>query len=206
MMKVGRIGNGERFVLQDRGGVWEKRGYTDKGVRATCVFGDRDVYGTEAYIDAYAYCYVVPNDSPELITKDVSSGIRVRIIDDVSEEMISEIINASTAHVAAMASIEKIRLTPKGKRSAVIYNVSEFNYDMDENTFYLGIIPEKEGGEDEYGQDRNQVGEPQGRNSDPVPPIDRKMWPEDISGNGTPPGNSPPDSPPQGESGPAQSV
>lgn len=152
-MKVAKVRAGEKFVLDDRGGVWEKIDENEKGeVKARCFFGPRGVFGTEIIVDPNAYCYVFLEQksfSREAGLAPEGSGTKIRVVDEGSDELIREVMNPTASQFSAMSSAETIRFVPPGKRRARVYQVSEFCYDLDEDAFYLMVMPEQCGGKDE---------------------------------------------------------
>lgn len=160
-MKVGKVRNGEKFVLDDRGGVWERVGDGEHGVKARCYFGPRDVYGVEIEVDPNAYCYVIFEDRPKPFGREAAqagvarsvigdiAGTKIRIVTEDTAELIVEIIDPTQGQILSMSAAETLRLVPPGKRNKRIYHVSEFAYDLDENVFYLLVMSERVGGKDE---------------------------------------------------------
>lgn len=155
-MKVAKVRDGEKFVLDDRGGVWEKVGVDADGkVKARCYFGPRGVYGTEITIDPEAYSYVMFEDRPKPFGRDaghampgpeqaISLGAKIRIVDEVEDTLVKEITDPSVGQLAVMATTERIRFVPPGQRDVKIYGVSDFAYDVDENILYLMVRAEHE--------------------------------------------------------------
>ena len=164
-MKVSKVRDGEKFVLDDRGGVWEKVGVdVDGKAKARCFFGPRDVHGTEINIDPEAYCYVIFEGRPNPFGRDVDPATpiparfsdnppavphgfeviaKIRIEDDSDDTLLKEIVDPTVGQLAIMSKMERIRFVPLGSSHVQVYNVSEFAYDVDENTLYLGVIPER---------------------------------------------------------------
>lgn len=177
-MKVAKVRDGEKFVLDDRGGVWEKVGAEEKGaVKARCFFGPRDVYGTEIMVDPNAYCYVIFEDRPKPFGRDaavhreavsvnpgsvsvVLLSTKIRIIDASSEELIQEIVHPTQEQLLAMSVAETIRLVPAGKRNPRVFGVSERAYDVGENAFYVSVMAERCGEKDD--EDESRHGRDQG--------------------------------------------
>jgi len=147
-MKLSKVRIGEKFVFDDRGGVWEK---VAEG-KARCFFGSREVWNKEIDIPAEGYCYIPdfnPAHKPSTAdtTRTVSSnketfGTRIRIIDDDNECLVKEIDNASTDQIAALGASKTLRFTIDGSSSPREYSVSECRCDMDDGTFYVMVTPE----------------------------------------------------------------
>jgi hypothetical protein len=154
-MRVSKVRIGEKFVLDDRGGVWERTGANDEGVVARCSFGPRDVFGKEFTIDPLAYCYIIFEESKpfgeyasqNIPDSDVNPTIRV--VDEESDTCIHEIVNPTSSQIACLSSAETLRFTPPGKRRHRLYSVSEFAFDLDANEFYLLVLSGTMGGRDE---------------------------------------------------------
>lgn len=183
-MKLGKVKSGEKFVLDDRGGVWEMIGIDPSGyMRARCSFGPRGVFGTEVVVDPNAYCYVIfegrpvpfgkeagqwsggdqsPEDDASKKTRTISTSTRIRIVDEATDELLAEISNPTMHQIVILSSSETIRLTPHGKRRARVYQVIESPYDMDEDILYVMVLTEKVGGKDE--DDESEIGKNQHRN------------------------------------------
>jgi len=145
-MKVWNVEKGEKFVLSDRGGVWEKigTGICDKDgkgsiVSAKCIFGEPHVFGTTISIDPNAYCYVHRTFIPISQTLSVQKT-RIVIVDDFSGEVVKKILNPSDSQLSALSSADTIRFTPDGSKEPVVFHVSEFAYDVDKNEFLLLVI------------------------------------------------------------------
>ena len=145
-MKVGKVRMGEKFALDDRGGVWEKTGDFSNGeVKARCFFGSREAYGTEVAISPDAYCYVMFEDRPKPFGRDTvprelasaSSGLKVRIIDDQKDILVREIESVSPAELSALMTSERMRLIPTGKQELTTFTRSEVDYDLEEHILYL---------------------------------------------------------------------
>lgn len=186
-MKVGKVRAGEKFVLDDRGGVWEKVGESEQGlIQARCFFGPRGVYGSTVEVDPRAYCYVIfegrdapIQDTVKEATSGVGnaassgpamSGIRMRIFDGDKDTLVKEIENPTLAQITAMSAAEVIRFVPPGKRRVRVYQISEYAYDMDENVLYVEVLNQRIGvkDEDEDREDRSQGVQP-GRRDTPTP-------------------------------------
>ena len=158
-MKLSKVRIGEKFVFDDRGGVWEK---VADG-KARCFFGSREMWNKEIDIPAEGYCYI-PNFDPrckgpnEVVSTPVSSvrlaqGTRVRIIDDENTCLVKEIENASASQVAALGASKVLRLTPPGKSKLREYSVNECRCDMEDGTFYVMVTPEAFEDEDQSRND-----------------------------------------------------
>jgi hypothetical protein len=157
-MKVGKVRVGEKFVLDDRGGVWEK--ISDEGtepgckvVTARCFFGNPENFGKTIQIDPMAFCYVMFENRPKPFGRDAAPATpgttRVFIADDMSGDVIKEIFNPTPGQLTAFSSSDTIRFVPPGKRRIRVFHVSEFAYDVDEDAFYLLVMPEREVGKDD---------------------------------------------------------
>jgi hypothetical protein len=194
-MRVGQVRVGEKFVLDDRGGVWEMIEDEDRSIVAKCVFGPRSVLWSQISIPHRAYCYVIfeeqsqdqvsdqamnqvsdhslnqVSDQPAAesqvqpqVQPQVSSpvesvpgkeGMRIRIIDEISDTMIREIVNPTIHEIAAMSAIETLRLIPAGKKKVRAYHVSDTVYDMSTNMFYIIVSPERERDDEDEDTDGN---------------------------------------------------
>jgi len=156
-MKVAQVLVGEKFVLDDRGGVWERIGDNETGVVARCFFGPREVFGKETVIDPAAYCYVIFEErkqfsqgSPAPVTAPAGCvDTTIRIYDTEEEVLLQEIVNPSQSLFDCLSSSDSIRLTPSGKRKSRVYNVSEFAFDVNENAFYMQVLNSTTGAIDE---------------------------------------------------------
>jgi hypothetical protein len=157
-MKLAKVRIGERFVLDDRGGVWEKVA-EDK---ARCFFGSREMWNKEIDISADAYCYVLFEGRPKPFGKDAgqpqegtqaaAAGARVRILDEEHDVLVRE-FEATISQITMLSSVEMFRFTPTGNKDKQVYNVSEFRYDLDDNTFYVMVTSEKQEDESHAGND-----------------------------------------------------
>lgn len=168
-MKVGKVRVGEKLVLDDRGGIWEVIGIrSESGVVAMrCFFGSRELYGTTVEVDPQAFCYVIFEDRPKPFgreaaayrapiqpkeveaTQIVSSGTKIRVVAESDGSVLDEIANATPTQLAAIVGSGIFRHTPAGARNKVAYQVSETAYDRDDDTFFLLVMPQREGGRDE---------------------------------------------------------
>lgn len=151
-MRASKIRNGEKFVLEDIGGVWQKIG-TDAhgGINARCVFGKKGVFGIEAPIDPSAYVYVIFDDSGKGTC--ANDGIRVVVGDEDTQKVLFEIKDASASQVATYVSVESLVLRPPYKHKSREYAVCETMYSPDENTLYITVrntvVLDKEGDRDD---------------------------------------------------------
>lgn len=158
-MRVARARDGEKIVLDDRGGVWIKTGVNEQGkTMLRCFFGPPDVFGKDIEVDPSAYCFVIFDKKEETETAVVppsispvvpSGGIRVKVLDEDAQVLIQEFVGLTNAQITALSSVETIRLTPSGKKSAEVFHVTEFAYDMDGNTLCVMVMPERTGETDE---------------------------------------------------------
>ena len=154
-MKVAKVRVGEKFVLDDRGGVWEKLEAGSNGdVRARCFFGPRSVYGTEIIVDPNAYCYVIFEGREKPFGKDypdrredtpvapvlpaVAGAINIVIVTE-DDQVLVDIPNATMAQLIAFSTAEEFKLTPPGKRNPRGYSVSEIGYDADKNVYGIAV-------------------------------------------------------------------
>jgi hypothetical protein len=148
-MRVAKVRDGEKVVLDDRGGVWVKTGVNDQGKSVLrCFFGPTDVFGKDIEVEPFAYCFVIFDDqkTEPVAPPVVHSGVlKVKVLDEDTQELIQEFVGLPTSQVTALSSVETILLTPPGKKSAVVYHVTEFAYDMDEKTLCVMVIPERNG-------------------------------------------------------------
>lgn len=129
-MRSSGIRLGEKFVFEDRGGVWEK---VAEG-RARCVFGSREDYNRE--IDIVQDCFVyVMFDKPKFdrnprtaspVNVGGSGGIRVILRDDDDDSVVVEYENVSSAMVAAIAAADEMAARPprKMKRRYVVMDTA----------------------------------------------------------------------------------
>ena len=160
-MKLSKVRIGEKFVFDDRGGVWEK---TAEG-KAKCFFGSRDMWNKDIDIPAEGYCYIpdfnprhknckdeghTENDSTFSNEAKTIHGTRVRIVDEDAECMVKEIESASDGQIAILGSSKTLRFTPPGKIKPIEYCVLECRCDMDDGTFYVMVT--SEGSSDEKGR------------------------------------------------------
>ncbi len=153
-MRVAKVRDGEKVVLDDRGGVWVKTGVNDQGKTVLrCFFGPMDVFGKDIEVEPSAYCFVIFDDqrieakktepvAPPVVPVGV---LKVKILDEDTQELIQEFVGLTNSQIAALSSVETLRLTPPGKKSAVVYHVTEFAYDMDGNTLCVMVMPERTG-------------------------------------------------------------
>ena len=154
-MKLSKVRIGEKFVFDDRGGVWEK---VAEG-KARCFFGSRDMWNKEIDIPADGYCYIpdfdprhkpnkpnkeeAPDATWTVKTTQESSSMRVRIVDEENECLVKEMENVSMDKIAALGVSKTIRLTLPGKSKPREYSVTECRCDMDDGTFYVMVTPEE---------------------------------------------------------------
>lgn len=185
-MKVGKVRDGEKFVLDDRGGVWERTGSTnDNKVIAKCFFGPQSLYGTEIDIDPNAYCYVI-FEGPKPFGRDAAvvktegpvriTGMKVKIIDELNDVLVRDIIDPTNEQISILAASDTIRIIPHGKRKPCVFYVSEFAYDFDADAFCLLVMPEREEKKDE---DEDDKGNTQGNNrAEDTQPVRRRAAPK----------------------------
>ena len=152
-MKLSKVRVGEKFVLDDRGGVWEK---IAEG-KARCFFGSRDMWNKEIDFEQDVYCYVIFEGRPKPFGKDagkwegpveapassVIGGTRVRIVDEGEDCLVKEIEQATPSQINMLATSEALRFIPDGKSALCEYQVSERKTDMDDNTYYVFVIPQE---------------------------------------------------------------
>jgi hypothetical protein len=167
-MRMDRVRIGERIVLNDRGGVWEK---IDDN-RAKNVYGE--AYGTEIEVlpDTPVYVHfgdrrhnprqfsgsrfhrqespreLRPKQSPNVppekevespkpaMSERVQEGIRIAIVDE-DEKVITEIVGATVAQVAAYTSVEAIGLNIEGSLNELKVVSSFFNHEN--QTVYIQV-------------------------------------------------------------------
>ena len=150
-MKLSKVRIGEKFVFDDRGGVWEK---VAEG-KARCFFGSREMWNKEIDIPAEGYCYIPDFDPRHKAKEDVPagtwtstttqdvSGTPVKIIDEENECLVKEIESASASMIAALGASKVLRFKISGKTTQMEYNVSECRLDVDDGTFYVMATPEE---------------------------------------------------------------
>jgi len=195
-MKVGKVRMGEKFVLDDRGGVWEKVGDNPNGtVQGRCFFGPRGLYGSTVDLDPRAYCYVIftrpVEDAAEAAVKQAEAAkqaerMRIRLIDGDTETLVLDIPNASPSQISALSSVDVLRLTPPGKRLVKVYHVSEYGFDMDEGTLYVEVLGQEIGGrdeEDDGGPSRNTGSQSPRRDATAPTQGPKRRGPETNHGN-----------------------
>ena len=167
-MRASGIRLGEKFVFEDRGGVWEKV----TPVSARCVFGSRDDYGSEIQIGPEAFVYVMfDKPKPERAVRvqsqaQASGGIRVIVRDAESDSTLAEYEDVSPAMVVAIAAADEMALTPSRRRKQR-YVVMDTAVDIEESAVCVlvrgaGSI----GGEDD---DRYEDGRVAGRGARGAP-------------------------------------
>lgn len=166
-MKVGKVRVGEKVVLDDRGGVWEVIGIRSESgiVGMRCIFGSKEQFGTTIEVDPRAFCYVMfeeqikpfgreaepirikPEETRRMeATQIVSSGTKVRVVEESDGTVIDEIANPTPTQIAAIVGSGIFRHTPPGKRRKVVYQVSDTAYDRDDDIFFLLVLPQRDGG------------------------------------------------------------
>ena len=132
-MRSSGIRLGEKFVFEDKGGVWEK---VADG-RARCVFGSRDDYGREIDIGQDCFVYVMfDKPKPERARSYVSAvqsagGVRVILRDDDDDSVVMEYENVSPAMVAAIAASDEMAV--RIGRSKLRCVVMDMAVDVEEN-------------------------------------------------------------------------
>ena len=162
-MRSSGIRMGEKFVFEDRGGVWEK---VEEG-RARCVFGSRDDYGRE--IDIVQDCFVyVMFDKPKYdraprvaapVNVGGGGGIRVILRDDEDDSVVMEYEDVSPAMVAAIAAADEMAARPPRKMKRR-YRVMDTAVDVEENAMCVLVRSEGTigGNEDERVDDKGVAG------------------------------------------------
>ena len=159
-MKVERVKVGDRFVVDDRGGVWERiednPGSAVGTIDARCVFGSREIFGTETSFDQNAYCLVIKDGKHfhPRETEPNTKTTRVIVIEEWNDTIVKEMGRLTHEQISVMSSSDTIRITPQGKNDSCVYMVSELAYDMDDGVLYVLVIPERDGGNDD--QDENK--------------------------------------------------
>lgn len=151
-MKIGNAKVGDKFVLDSRGGVWERMDKTEGDViSAKCVFGKKEDFGTVILIPVEEYCYVIfeEKDSSVRVESQEVNMPKIKVIDETIDTFLKEFSHPTMAQVNILASVDTIRLTPIGKRRSRTYLVSELAFDADTNTFYLLVMEENNGGKDD---------------------------------------------------------
>jgi hypothetical protein len=131
-VKVRQIRIGEKFVLDDRGGVWEKT----SDLRARNIFGARPVYGTEIDLNEDAFCF--------LIFEKAASEPQAKIViyDEDKDVVLFEINDLSPDRLQFLISADALRMIPPGKRNPRKYRVTDHAYDAVVDTYYVIVIPE----------------------------------------------------------------
>ena len=134
-MKLGRVRIGNKFVFEDRGGVWIKTAED----RAKCFFGKREEYGTEISIgpDAFAYILYEREYRQAPVQSMNGSGMKVLVVDEEDESVVMEIAEASPSQVSAFVGTENVRIKPPRKRLFQNYMVAETYVVPDENALYV---------------------------------------------------------------------
>lgn len=123
-MILAKVRVGTRFVFEDRGGIWEKVSET----KARCFFGKREEQEKRVEIDISPETFVFAMfDEPR---RHESTGMRVEIFDEMTEERLFEIPEASATTVAALSSTDNLRFLPSGKRKERDYIVGETHVDL----------------------------------------------------------------------------
>ena len=152
-MKVEEVKIGERFILDDRSGVWELtsnilRSGVDEN-KALCVFGSKELFGTTISVDGNAFCYVIHENAVRQLhdtgihQSTIDKPLKIRIAEEGTDDVLREIVNPTERQIAVLSSVETLRLIPLGKRIPRVYCVVEFAYDMDDNEYYISVIPQR---------------------------------------------------------------
>lgn len=138
-MKANRVRVGEKFVLEDKGGLWQKLGTDEQGVmKARCIFGNKEDFGSEVIVDPLAFVYVIFERTDNAPSQS-QGGLKIMVGDEDSEDTLLEIKDASSAQVAAFASVEAIMLkAPRGHKERE-YTVSQTMLNPEQNTFYVVV-------------------------------------------------------------------
>ena len=166
MMKIEKARIGEKLVLDDRGGVWEKTGVCNGLVQLRCYFGGKDMFGKQIEVDPHVYCYIIFDDSvkqenheyktPEerlsLLKKeecgeefrDKCSGIQIKIVDELSDTLLETINNLTIDKITAISASDIIRFILPNCKNQSVFHVSTFAYDINENVLYIMVLPERE--------------------------------------------------------------
>ena len=136
IMRVRQVRIGERFVLDDRGGVFVKTGERT----AKCLFGHRDVYGREVDVDENAYCFVIfkPEEpKPEIPFRNGKT--RVVIYNEDDDRVLFEIPNVSESGFHSLIVSETVRIKPPNERASRTFHVVGNAYDVNEDRHYLFV-------------------------------------------------------------------
>lgn len=143
-MKLRGIRVGMRFVLEDRGGLWEKLSET----RARCVFGSRDDYGREIEVDPDAFVFGLFNSDRSALARD-GAGIKVVIVDSDTDEIMAEYADANVSMVTALAAVEGLRFRLPRKNRKRDYLVMETMLDVNDGVLCVVVREDKVIGREE---------------------------------------------------------
>jgi len=146
-MRVRGLRDGTRFVLEDKGGIWEKVSDT----RARCVFGNRDDYGRESDVDPDAFAFGL-FDRPGRGTEnraDAGTGLKVVILDDDTETVLVEYRDVGAAMVAALTATEMVRIRLPRARKKRQYMVMDTCLDPEDVTLCILAREDKSFGQND---------------------------------------------------------
>jgi hypothetical protein len=174
-MKSGAVRTGERFVFEDRGGVWEKVA----DARCRCVFGNRDDYGKEIDLPQDVFVFVMfDGKKPERAQsrgRVAGGGTRVVLVDAYDGSVVAEYEDVGSAMVAAMASADEIGVRLPRKRNKRQYLVMDMAVDVEENAVRVLVrLDEAAGTDKEGGDDDRDDHEGVGRGGPRGGPVGRK--------------------------------
>ena len=149
-MNVSNIKNGDKFVLQGRGGVWIKNSVDkDTGmIKAKCLFGVKEEYEKDFDLEPELFCYVLYDykkavESAPAVPSGDSCSVRVKIVDDLANVVVKD-FRPSREQFIAIANSETLTGVPLGKRKSRNYHVCEFAYDFSEDCYMVMVMEERE--------------------------------------------------------------
>ena len=152
-MKLSRVRLREKFVMVDRGGVWEKIG-PDK---SRCIFGGNGIVGKEDIFNPESPVFVIFDaERPRTIYKNpkfkaseiqeppanpsmnLNGTVRLVICDE-DEKPLLDFADISAEEAVMMTRAEFFRFTKTGESKPSLLMVDDYAYDLDTKTFYLSV-------------------------------------------------------------------
>ena len=175
-MRVRDVRMGTKFVLEDRGGIWEKRAETT----ARCVFGGKEQYGKDMEVDPEAFAFGLFGMAAAVQAEQAApvprrnlvdgAGLRVTVVDG-GEAVLAECGDAGPALAVALSSADWILVTPPCKRRKREYLVVDTYVDLDERSMRVEVREEESAG----GLD----------SEDEMPEAEQKSGPYSVGGPAT---------------------
>lgn len=146
-MKIKGLRMGTKFVLEYRGGLWEKIAEN----KAVCVFGDRESYGQEIEVDPEAFAFGFferpvarrEPDSNIKMSPEMSTGIRVTMVDSETDTVLVTYEGVGPSALAAISMADSLGVLLPKRRKKREYVIMDTHFDMEDRGLVVVIREDK---------------------------------------------------------------